>query len=335
MLRGDAVDEHVLGRDDDDLAEGEHQHRQAPDQQRLGQRESQQADQEQRHAGDQPGHQLAAADAPANHILQGNHRHRVGRHQVADVARRFAGAAGHHQVLRQVGGELAEHYRTEGTAEGEADQPAVFHQLHANTEKPGLFAAFDPRPRRALAPAPVAQAHGQAEQRREQKRQVIIQQHQRHADEGPDRVGDVAQGVLDREHFAALLQRQQRAKAGLGGDVHHRQGQVDQHQADEEQAQLAADHRANEGQGKGQGRGDDHRVAAQGIDQVAAIQAQQGGDDQRAADHQADAADVQGEVLCKVDHQVGQGDRPGQGQGEGGRQQQTNLRCIAFDGGEH
>ncbi|MNH21014.1 hypothetical protein D3C79_808050 [compost metagenome] len=185
--------------------------------------------------------------------------------------RRLAGIKGHHQILRQVSGELAEHHSTERAAEGEADQSAILEQLPAHAEKASLRAAVQACWCRALAPASVAQAHGQAEQRRHQKWQVIVEHDQRYTKKRPDGIGDVAQGVLDREDLGTFLQPQQRTEPGLGGNIDHCQGQVDQHQAGKEQAEFAADHCADKGHGKHQGRGDDHGIAAQGIDQVAAI----------------------------------------------------------------
>ncbi|MNI98966.1 hypothetical protein D3C73_1579280 [compost metagenome] len=76
-------------------------------------------------------------------------------------------------------------------------------------------------------------------------------------------------------------------------------------------------------------------MVAQGIHQVAAIQAQQRGDDQRATDQQADLADRQLEVVGQVHHQVGQGKGTGDGEGEGGAEQQAYSVRVAFYGGEH
>ncbi|EJT85454.1 hypothetical protein PPS11_09220 [Pseudomonas putida S11] len=90
---------------------------------------------------------------------------------------------------------------------------------------------------------------------------------------------------------ARASNRQQCAEARLGSDVDHCQGQVDQYQADKEQQRRVAGDRADESQGKQQGAGADQGVVAQGVHKVAAIQAQQRGDDQRTTDQQADLAD--------------------------------------------
>ncbi|MCY1176273.1 hypothetical protein D9M73_165390 [compost metagenome] len=81
----------------------------------------------------------------------------------------------------------------------------------------------------------------------------------------------------------------------------------------------------DKGGGEHQGCGQDHAVTAQPVDQVAAVQAQQGTGEQGAADYQADVADTQGESVGQVHDEIGQGDCPRQGQNEGDPEQHAHA----------
>ncbi|MNG14623.1 hypothetical protein D3C84_983900 [compost metagenome] len=57
-------------------------------------------------------------------------------------------------------------------------------------------------------------------------------------------------------------------------------------------------------------------MAGHVVHQEAAVEAQQGANDQCAADHQADVGNVQSKAVRQVNDQVGQCDCPGQRQDE-------------------
>ncbi|MNP31484.1 hypothetical protein D3C76_1246060 [compost metagenome] len=208
MLRCDQVDEHVLGRDHDDFAQREHQHRQAPGQYRARQRKTQQAGDEQAHAGQQPRHQALAADTPANQVLQGNDRHGVGGDQIADQPCRFGRVAGDHQVLGQVGGELAEHHRAQHPTHGKAHQPTIPRQPQRHLAEAGRRLVRRAGLQAAITQAPISQAHGQAKQGRGEERHMVVQFKHGHAQQRAGGVADVAEGVLDGEYLGPLIHRQ-------------------------------------------------------------------------------------------------------------------------------
>jgi len=169
----------------------------------------------------------------------------------------------------------------------------------------------------ALAPAQMDRQEPGAQGGGHQERQADIQACQPGTEKRADGVADIGQGVFDREGFAALLHWQALGKAGLDRDVEHRIGEVDQHQAQVEQPQLAGREGADKAQGEQRAAAEDQAVAGGPVHQEAAIEAQQRTQDQAAADHQADVADLQVESAAQVDHQIGQGDGPGQGQHQG------------------
>ncbi|MNQ68942.1 hypothetical protein D3C85_835150 [compost metagenome] len=207
MFRRNGVDEHVLGRNHDDLAQGKYQHRQAPGQQRPGQGKAQQAGQEHGHARQQPREQPAATDASADQVLQGNHRHGVGRHDVADHPVGVLGRAGHHQILGQKRRELAEHHGAEHSTQGKADQAVILEQQTAHGHEGHLLYTGKARLWRAVAPTVVGHAYGGPQGSRSHKRPMAIELEQPCAHEGADGVSHIAQGVFDGEHFTAAVFR--------------------------------------------------------------------------------------------------------------------------------
>jgi len=125
VLGGNQVDEHVFGGKHDDFPQGEHHHRQHPQRQAGGQAEPGDAQQEQAQPQRQPAAQVTLGNPPANRVLQADHQQRIGRHQGADDAVSGLGRQGDHQVLREIGRELAKDHRAEQAAQGEAHQAVV------------------------------------------------------------------------------------------------------------------------------------------------------------------------------------------------------------------
>ena len=190
---------------------------------------------------------MTLADAPADAVLQADHQRRIGGDDAADHAIGVFRRGGGHQVLREPGGELAEHHGAQQSAEGEADQPLITQQEFAHgQERHGLRVEVT---QAALAPAPVGQGKAGAQAGRQHERQADIQLRQPGAEKRADRVADIGQGVLDGKRLAAFSHRQQVAKAGFDRDIDHRIGQVDRHQAQVEQPQLAGEKGAEKAQG--------------------------------------------------------------------------------------
>ncbi|MNF77733.1 hypothetical protein D3C84_598860 [compost metagenome] len=121
VVGGDLVDEHVFRREHDNLADRENDHGNHPEHHRGRQGKARQTQYEHAQPRRQPPTQVPVGNPSANGVLQADHRQRIGRQRGTDDPVSGLGRRRDHQVLRQVGRELAKDHGAEQPAEGEAD----------------------------------------------------------------------------------------------------------------------------------------------------------------------------------------------------------------------
>ena len=274
--------------------------------------------------------QLLALEETTDLVLHQNHGDGVAGEHRRQNFQCLVGCVGHQQKLRQIKGVAPMDDGAQQAAAGEEDQRAVAAQGAQGAEETlRLMTVVALGRRNADHQEQAAKGNGAGDQKR-CPRQLAGNHYAQHRTRG---IADIGQGVAQGKHLGALTHRQVFADDRLGADQEQRRRGFSHNKGQRGEVEVAGKGQQQKTDGAGEHGQDQQLALFQTVDDVAAVQTQERGDEHGDPHQQADVLLVEAQACAQPKGQQWAGHGTADHDGHRADHQATDYQGVGGHGG--